>query len=549
MQIKSLLLLLNFVLFVAGLHAQANLEAEFDKILENRFKPDQPGAAVLVAKNGKVIYLKAGGMADLERNVPLRPDHVFRIGSVTKQFTAVAILRLAEQGKLSLQDEITRFIPDYPTHGKKITVEQLLNHTSGIKSYTNMSAWTAEVQRKDFTPAGMVDFFKNEPMDFDPGTQWNYSNSGYFLLGYIIEKVSGQSYATYIEEQFFKPLGMKNSYYDMPEDIIKNRAAGYQPGAGGMQNAPYLSMTQPYAAGSLASTVEDLFIWTHALHSGNLLSAESLQKATTPCILPNGENTHYGFGLQTGNLLGSPTIEHGGGIHGFLSHLMYLPKEDVCVAILTNCNCSGPQLEAAKLAAIAAGIPLEPATIPLDAAALEAYTGIYEDSKGEERVISVDGGVLYSQRSGGTRFKLTPYAPDRFYFESLLARAWFKRNAAGEVTVVSIGDRDDADNPWEKTDKKATARKEIKVDAAVLEKYIGEYELAPGFNLKVMKEGDQMRAQATGQGAFDIFAESETMFFLKVVDARIEFFPDENGMVNKLVLHQAGQQIEGTRLK
>nr|MCU0366897.1 beta-lactamase family protein [Bacteroidales bacterium] len=230
------------------------LTAEYDRMLSEKFRQGETGCAALVAKDGQIIYKKAFGMADLELNVPMQPDMVFRIGSITKQFTAVAILQLMEQGKLSLQDDITKYIPDYPTHGYNITIEHLLTHTSGIKSYTNVPEFQKYV-RQDMKPEEAINTFRNLPMEFAPGTKWNYNNSGYFLLGYIIEKVSGKTYQEYIEENFFKPLGMTGSCYGNDSRIIKNRASGYQPGKDGVQNADFLSMLLPYSAGAIQSTV------------------------------------------------------------------------------------------------------------------------------------------------------------------------------------------------------------------------------------------------------------------------------------------------------
>ena len=205
----------------SGVYSQNKNTAEYDKILTTQFKNDGPGCAALIMKKGEVIYRKAFGKANLELNVSMQAGMIFRIGSITKQFTAVAILQLEEQGKLSVQDEITKFIPEYPTHGYKITVEHLLTHTSGIKDYTAMKEWTGELQRKDMTPKEIVDFFKDQPMDFEPGTKFQYDNSGYILLGYIIEKASGEPYAQYLENHIFEPLGLKNTSYEKPTFILK----------------------------------------------------------------------------------------------------------------------------------------------------------------------------------------------------------------------------------------------------------------------------------------------------------------------------------------
>ncbi len=550
-------LMLSLFLSISQLAAQtsnAALSTEIDQLLQEHFKADGSGAAVLVSQKGKVLYHKAFGMANLELGVPLRTDHIFRIGSVTKQFTGAAILKLVEEGKLSLQDELTKFIPDYPTQGKKITVEHLLTHTSGIKSYTDMKEWDPQTHRKDFTPTELIEFFKNQPMDFEPDAEWRYNNSGYILLGFIIEKVSGKTYGAYISDTFFKPLGMKNSYYGDTEPLIKNRASGYSQGEveGTFVNAAFLSMTQPYAAGSLLSTVEDLNIWTRALHGGKVLKPESLQKAITPYILPNGENTRYGYGLQLGNLLGSLTVEHGGGIHGFLSDLVYLPKEEVCVAILTNCDCVPPANLTPRIAAMVAGKPYQPKPITMNVKDLEQYVGVYENDKKEQRVIRIENDQLTSRRTGGSQFILKPYGPDQFFFENSFARIQFIREKTGDKKIIkaNVDDRQSAENLWYKTDKPLpSARPEIQLSEAQIKPFLGEYELVPGFNLAVTNEGAQLFCQATGQQRFEVYPTTPTRFFLKVVEADIEFYPEPDGSVQKMILFQSGQQLEGKRKK
>lgn len=554
MKNKLFLALLFLLLQAPALFSQtglSGLSAEFDRICQEKFPTDGPGGAVLVAKGDQIIYQKAFGLADLENNKPLQPGMVFRIGSVTKQFTAIAILQLVQEGKISLQDEITRFIPDYPTHGKKITVEQLLNHTSGIRSYTDMPEWTAEVQTKDFTPSALIDFFKDQPMDFEPGLQFHYNNSGYILLGYIIEKVSGMSYADYIAKKVFKKAGMKHSFYENKPRPIPNWANGYQNGNGGYAPAAPLSMTQPYAAGSLASTVEDLYRWTRAVHAGKLVRADLLQKAHTPNVLPDGINTHYGYGWVMGNILGSPTIEHDGGIHGFLSSLLYLPKEDICVAILTNCDCNSPNNTAAELAALTAGYPLALEALPLDAKTLEDYAGVYENKVKARRFIRVENGELISKRVEGGTYKLIPVAKDKFRFDGSLTEATFLRNAEnGKISGLNLDSRSEMGEYWARTDANVPPPpREVRLKEAQLEPFVGEYMLAPGFSITITREGASLFGQGTGQPRFEMYAKSERRFFLKVVEAEIEFYPDENGAIAKMVLFQGGQEIPGTRVK
>lgn len=388
-------------------------------------------------------------------------------------------------------------------------------------------------------------------MDFDPDAEWRYNNSGYILLGYIIEKVSGESYPDYVENHFFKPLGMKNSYYGHNEPVIKNRASGYSQGENGSyNNAAFLSMTQPYAAGSLLSTVEDLFIWTRALHSGKVVKPESLKQMTTPYILPNGTNTHYGFGLQMRNLLGSQTVEHSGGIHGFLSDLVYLPKEEVCVAILTNCDCEPPSELTHRVAGLVAGKEFQPKPVSLLDQNFQQYVGVYENDQKEQRIISMEDGQLISKRTGGSRFKILPYAKDQFFFDNSFARIKFERNKDGKISQAIVSDIISDNNVWIKTEKPLpAAREEISLTEAQLEPFLGEYELAPGFFIAVTREGKQLFCQATGQSRFEVFPTTPTRFFLKVVEADIEFYSDETGKVNKMILFQGGQELPGKRVK
>lgn len=548
MKKNLLILLITLVSYnsIAQQKGEKQLSAEFDKMLSEQFKPAGPGATALVARNGQVIYRKAFGMANVELDVPMQIDNVFRIGSISKQFTAVAILQLMEQGKLDVKDDIKKYIPDYPTHGYSITIEHLLTHTAGTKSYTDMKDFM-ERMRKDVTPAEMIDHFKGEPMEFAPGTKWNYNNSAYFLLGYIIEKLSGKTYPQYVEENFFKPLGMASSLYGDDAKIVKKRAGAYAKANNGVENAAYLSMTQPYAAGSLQSTVDDLFKWHKALHSYKLLKKETLEKAFVKYKLSSGKETNYGYGWFLGQIMGSPTIEHGGGINGFLTMSIYLPREDVFVAVFSNCECNPPTETTAKLAALAIGKPYFYKEIKIDPAMLKEYTGVFENEEAEQRFITLADGQLFSQRSGGTRYKITAYEKDKFFFESLTTNIEFMRNAAGTIDRLAVTGRTD-NVIWKKTDKPLPQRVAINVEESILKKYLGDYELAPAFILSIIMKDGKLFGQATRQDAIEIFAETETKFFAKAVDAQIEFIM-ENDKVSKLILTQGGTKTDAKKIK
>lgn len=537
--------LFTFCLLISFFNQAQNLESQIDDILNASYKSNEPGATALVYKNGDVIYRKGFGNANLELGVPMKPEHVFEIGSITKQFTAIAILMLEEKGKLKVEDDITKYIPDYPTNGKTITIHHLLNHTSGIKSYTGMQSFQANA-RRDMTPSEIIDFFKNEPMDFDPGEKFLYNNSGYILLGHIIEVITGETYADFVQKNFFDKLGMKNSYYGSHSKVIKNRAYGYQ-NRDGFVNANYLSMTLPYAAGSLMSNVDDLLKWQKALNTNKLITRKSYEKAINGSSLNSGEHIGYGYGLGAGKLQGSKSISHGGGIFGYTTQGIYMPEEDVFVSILTNCDCNSPGGVANKIAALAIGKPfLDKAdAITLSEAKLKQWVGAYEFPDGAIRHITVENGKIFSQREGSTKMEIYPMSESKFIFEDGDITYNFgtkngKKQAEFITDVTVIGNEINKAPPAE--------QKEITLAPDVLKQYIGKYELQPGFILEVSVDGNQIFAQATGQPQFEIFAESEDNFFLKVVPAKLVFSKDDNGSINMVTLHQGGQQMPGKKV-
>lgn len=544
-KINSLFILSIFFLFSFNSYSQS-LEQKIDDIIKTKYKPNEPGATVLITKNDEVIYRKAFGSANLELDVDMKPEYVFEIGSITKQFTAISILMLEEQGKLKLDDEITKYIPDYPTQGKTITIHHLLNHTSGIKSYTSMESFMKRA-RVDMTPTELIDVFKNETMDFDPGEKFLYNNSGYILLGHIIEVISGQSYAEFIENYIFEKLKMTNSYYGSMKKIIKNRASGYQ-NRDGYVNADYLSLTLPYAAGSIMSNVDDLFVWQKALNTYQLITKESYDKAINGSTLNNGEKISYGYGLQNDDLNGSKSITHGGGIFGYTTQGIYLPKEDVFVSILTNCDCNSPSGVANKIAAIVIGKPFPDFkdSIKLNDEELNKWTGAYQFVDGAIRYITVKDGKIFSQREGSSLFEIFPMSKDDFIFEEGNIEYHFSIKDGKKSTSFDVGANKTLGTEIDKAPP--AEKKEIVLDESILKKYIGKYELQPGFVIEVSVEEGKIFAQATGQPKAEMFAEKEDYFFLKVVAAEILFTKNDKGVVDLLTLHQGGQKMPGKKI-
>lgn len=319
-----------------GARASPALAAAVDSIVEAAMREAQiPGVSIAITRGGQPFYVRGYGFADLEHDVPASPETVYRIGSVTKQFTSAAIMRLVEQGKIELAAPVSRYLPGLPAWGDAVTVHQLLNHTSGVRSYTGVPSWM-EVMPLDRTHEQMIALFRDEPADFAPGQQYRYNNSGYYLLGMIIEKVTGESYAEHLEEGFYEPLGLRGTVYCDEGRLIENRAEGYVVVEGEIRNDPPISMTQPYAAGALCSTVGDLARWARALAHGQVVGAASYERMIAPTPLPGGEPRPYGYGLATGRLGPAPYVSHGGGINGFISQLAYYPEADMAIAVLSN---------------------------------------------------------------------------------------------------------------------------------------------------------------------------------------------------------------------
>ncbi|MGZ3461645.1 MAG: serine hydrolase domain-containing protein, partial [Archangium sp.] len=335
------------------------------------------GLSLAVMRGGDVIIQKGYGQANLELGVPVTEQSLFRIGSITKQFTAAAIMQLVEKGRVQLDDDVTKYVA-FPTHGRRITLRHLLTHTSGLKDYTRAEDYSKRAPL-ELTPDEVLALVKDAPPLFEPGAKWSYSNTGYFLLGLVIEKVSGMKYADYVEKNVFPRAGLRHTYSCDVRRILPNRVAGYAVEKHQLVNAEHLGMSIPYAAGSLCSTASDLVTWARALETGKVVSAESYKLMTTPVETADGKGAliPYGFGLAMADIEDHPTVEHGGGINGFTTHLMRLPKDDLTVVVLLNTEgSSSPPKLARQLARLALGIP-EPEVkdLPLSADEARRYEG------------------------------------------------------------------------------------------------------------------------------------------------------------------------------
>jgi D-alanyl-D-alanine carboxypeptidase len=383
-----------------------------------------PSAAVAVVRGSDTLVMRGFGWADIDAHRAAGPTTVYEIGSITKQFTASAIMRLAEQYRLSLDDDISAYVPGFPLQGHHVAIRNLLNHTSGIHNYTSSPAWRPH-WAEDLSPDSIVGFVKRDTFDFAPGARWSYSNTGYMLLGMIIEKVTGKPYATYVDEEFFKPLGLKRTRYCPSRGRDTTYAAGYSYTNDKIVPTQYLSMTHPYAAGALCSTVHDYLVWQRALHGGRVVSAASYRQMTTPDTLANGQRLTYGFGLGTGMLGTHRMITHNGGINGFTTTQLYVPDDTLSVVVFTNSDGAGPDPLAFNIARAALGLPLvtaprAPATVALDPKLRDLVVGVYEfaPSAGGTFVVHVykEGEQLMTKAEGPGQgaFPLLYYGSDTF---------------------------------------------------------------------------------------------------------------------------------------
>ncbi|TDK23835.1 serine hydrolase [Luteimonas aestuarii] len=558
MRTRCLLLAVPLFALATALHAappsKQQVERDAARALAANCQADAPGMAVLVARGDEVLYRGACGLASLELGVPLSPGHVFRLASVTKQFAAAGLLKLVDEGKVSLDDPLSKYVPGYP-NGDAIPVRTLLDHTSGIRSYTAIPEIMAGGGiMKDLTTAELIDSFKDAEADFAPGADYRYNNSAYVLVGAVIEAASGKTWDAYLRETFFAPLGMTHTRggQDGADGVLEGYVPGYTRKGERWAPARYLSMTQPHAAGALVSTVDDLLKWNRALHEGKLLSEDSYRAMVTPG--GKAADNDYGYGIMTGTLRGEPVLQHGGGIFGFSTYLLYLPGSDTTVAVLYNADAGRPGMLgsgriAQLLAAQAVGKPYPDKTaIDLDEATLKQYEGVYRIDAEATRVLRVANGRLTSQRvPGGQQLVLVPVAKDVFLFEEGFSRMAFERDADGAVAAMRFFPEDEGEGEVvPRTDEPLpSGRVEVQLPREVLERLVGEYAYQ-SMVMTVFLDGDTLKAQLSGQPAFEIFAESPSKFFLKVVEATLEFAP-EGEIPDTVTLRQGGAVIEYRR--
>lgn len=545
--------------------------AAIQQVLATAHKYRQFNGSALVAENGKVIYKGGFGMANMEWDIPNTPETKFRLGSITKQFTAMLILQLVEQGKIKIDGKLSDYLPDYRKDiGEKVTIHHLLTHTSGIPSYTGLPNFIENESRNPYKPDPFIKKFASGDLEFEPGTKYAYNNSGYFLLGAIIEKVTGKTYEQMLKQNILDPLGMKNTGYDLSEPLLQKRASGYTKTPDGYVNASYLDMTIPYAAGSMYSTVEDLYLWDQALYADKLITAQSKDLMYKPFL----QNYAYGWIVTNAafkqNEQPIQVITHGGGINGFATTIVRYPKEKHLVVILDNTMSPSLSRLSTTIGKILYSQPYDLPKISIASIlektikekGVEAGIAEYRDLKSKqsathdfaEQELNQLGFQLISagkNKEAVDIFKLNLESyPQSFRTHDGLGTAYMRlnqRELAIENFKKSLAINPNNTNATEMI--KRLEKPAAVVDPKVFDTYVGEYELRPGFVLRVYREGDKFMTQATGQGANEIVAESETTFYPKAFSATLTFLKDPDGKVTSVRLTQGGRDLIGKKIK
>jgi CubicO group peptidase (beta-lactamase class C family) len=521
--------------------------ARFARDLMGRnYSASGPGAAILVARGGEVLFRGARGEADIERHVAMREATPFRIASVTKQFVAAALLKLVEIGKVGLDDPVARHLPAYP-NGGAILVRQLLNHTAGVKDYTAIPGYVDREIGHEATTAQMIAAFADQPADFAPGERWSYSNSGYILIGAIIEAVTALTWHAWLERALFRPLGLRRTGYAGDPRFEAGVATGYSFDDDRVVAPHPISMSQVHAAGALVSNTKDLLRWNEALHGGRVIGPELYRAMTTPTGAAAKNGASYGFGLYVDKVRRATAFRHGGAIFGYAAQLTYLPQAEITVAVLENDDASNTPESGAivtrRLAAVALGDPY-PAlkSVPVEAAALLTAEGVYRFPDDTRRALRLLDGRLTAQYGSGPRARLVPIGKDDFLYEDGFNRLILQREGGSIVAVRFFPNGDGEGELGVRTNEPLPeAVTGMRLPRTTLDRLAGDY--AGGrLTLRVFVDGEILKAQLGGQDAIELKATSATRFVVGDTGADLEFSANE-GPASEAIIRQGGREM------
>lgn len=543
---KAILIVLLWSISTATSYAQS-LTEKLDQLFESAYNPRKSGAAILISKDGKTIYQNQIGLANVEYQIPISTKTKFHIGSITKQFTAASILLLEQDGKLAINDPISKYLPSMPADKKTLTIAQLLAHTSGFKDYPQIPEIRSQI-RNNLSPKQLIALVNEVALEFEQGTELSYSNSGYVLLGVLIEAISGQDYGSFLENRIFKKLDMNSTSVNNYEAIVANRAIGYSEDEND-QLIHATFHTSPFSAGAIISTVEDLNIWAIGLYQGQIISAKSLKKMLRNNLLRNGQETDNGFGWEINEIADMPCFEHSGFVPGYKSNSIYIPEQNIYIVVMQNNEYGSPTPTMINAAALVAGKPyprLKDAK-QLSEAAIKNISGTYELEGGEERIIFKNEDGFHIKALGGQASTL--YASDEttlFYREGY-RQISFKKSKEGKLVGFTYKNRSLKTNAIKTSDTVPEERNVVQLDVATLENFIGGYEFEP-FTLAITLEGETLYIQPEGSNKVSMVPIAANAFLIEEIGAEITFKALAGGSMEASLLME-GNIFKGLRKK
>ena len=543
-----------FINLIVSIHLQAQEKSKIpglDNYISTIFGILQvdtmPGASVLVAQNGDIIYQKGFGYADIEKKIQVTPETKFKIGSISKQFTAASILKLQEEGKIKTEDKLSKYIPDFP-RGNEVTIYQLLTHTSGIHDYSFQQNFE---MTKPATPKALLDIIEKLPYDFNPGERYLYNNSGYFILGYLVAQLSGKTLGEYLNETFFKPLGMNNTGIYATNIVLSNEAQGYSLNGETVKKADFQEMSWALGVGSIYSTTMDLYKWNEAVFNGKVLSNATLKAAFTPAALNNGGKIDYGFGWFLSTNRGLKFIQHSGVSSGFYSYLERQPDNKLTICVLCNSLPTpkgiNPISNGQAISEFILQDKMEKQTIGADSVVseniLKKYVGRYNYGHGMAMMVTMKDKQLFGQITGQAPNLLTPISANEFYFKAMNAKIKFVSDTSSIVDRL-IQYQDGVSFEASRLKDEVP----VKVNPDIFDKLTGKYDFGNNYVIEIVKENDKLFVLTPNMPEYELLPASELDYFMMETASRISFILNNEGRAASLTSTFDGMMMPGKRV-
>ena len=556
---KKIIGFVSFIIISLSFTVSFNLQARetskkpgLDSCISNIFRRLQidtmPGASVLVSQNGEIIFQKGFGYANIEKKIRVTPDTKFKIGSISKQFTATAILKLQEEGRISTADKLSKYIPDFP-RGSEVTIYQLLTHTSGIHDYDFQPNLDVS---QPVTPQALLDVIKKNSYDFNPGERFQYDNSGYFILGYIVARISGRTLGDYLYETFFKPLEMTNTGIYETNIVLDNEAQGYSMKDETVKKADFQEMSWALGVGSIYSTTGDLFKWNEAVFNGKVLKDATLKTAFTQAILNNGGKVDYGFGWFLSINRGLRFIQHSGVSSGFFSYLERQPENELTVCVLLNALPApkgiNPILNGQAISEFILADKMEKqnsgvSDTTVNENNLKKYAGRYDYGHGMAMLITLKGKQLFGQVTGQAPNPLTPVSANEFYFKAMNAKIKFVSDTSSifeRLIQYQDGVSFEAN--------RLKDEKPIKINPDFFDKLTGRYDFGNNYVIEIVREHDKLFVLTPNMPKYELLPTSELDYFMMEAASRLSFTLNKDGKAASLTSTFDGMAMPGKRL-